>query len=110
MIASEVDWRMLIKALADYLETYSDLILKTVQMERDGVSWQAFNDPNTWSKAVSGLIKNVSKEQFLHIMGIVYDLGRISAVDVFSLPVEEKQRAGEELKRGARSLKEVVGG
>lgn len=96
--------------LGEYIEAYAEFIKRVGELEMRGLRHLRGGNERVlmelWSKAYS----EFSKEQFITIMSLFYDLGRMESKDVWSLSPEEKIQFAMDLLEVTRRIKRSLGG
>lgn len=105
----EVDVKMQFRALAKYMLVFSELLDRLAKLETEGFPISKLRDQETWSKLGELMIRELSKENFLRVMEIFYDLGKLTEMDPIELPLGEKNRIKIEMKERAEELLKLIG-
>jgi len=96
--------------LAELMEAYADFIVRIGEVERKGLPLKLFYNPEYWGGIGKKLFNELSKEDFIALMEVIYELGKLSALNVEELTAGEKTNLGQEIKRYAERIKGIMRG
>jgi hypothetical protein len=101
------DLRKRLLLMADLVEAYSDFLSKISEIEKQGLPLSRISDREYWAD-LEKIYTELPKEAFMALMGIWYELGRLSTINITSLSAEEKMKLANDMKEHARGIKEVL--
>ncbi len=64
--------------------------------------------PAQWGEILMKLYERLTKEEFLEMMGIMFDLGRLT--EFYALPAEEKIKCAKSIRRFVEFVEKVISG
>lgn len=96
--------------MGEYIEAYAEFIRKVGELEKRGLQYLGGDNEEVlmelWSKAYS----EFSKEQFIAIISLFYELGKIESENVWSLSPEDKIKFAKDLLEVSHKIKRVLSG
>ncbi len=102
------DLKRQLSLFAELVEAFSEFLIKTGEIEKEGLPFSRFYDREYWSEIGKKLFTELPKDVFVTLMGLWYELGKLSATNLMALNADERIKLANDMKKYAQQIKETL--